>query len=56
LAEIRKFLDALGLARQKFPEHVVLVEELPRVVSGKVRKDELRLRARQIAEAQEATR
>jgi acyl-CoA synthetase (AMP-forming)/AMP-acid ligase II len=56
LAEIRRFLDDLGLARQKFPEHVVLVEELPRVASGKVRKDELRLRARQIAEAQEVTR
>jgi acyl-CoA synthetase (AMP-forming)/AMP-acid ligase II len=56
LAEIRKFLDGLGLARQKFPEHIVLVEDLPRVASGKVQKEELRRRARQIAEAQEETR
>jgi acyl-CoA synthetase (AMP-forming)/AMP-acid ligase II len=51
LPEIRHFLDGLGLARQKFPEHVVLVDDLPRVASGKVRKDVLRARAREIAEA-----
>lgn len=51
LAEIRRFLDAAGLARQKFPEHLVLVDDLPRVPSGKVRKDVLRARAKQIAEA-----
>ena len=51
LAEIRRFLDGAGLARQKFPEHVVLVDDLPRVPSGKVKKDVLRIRAREIAEA-----
>jgi acyl-CoA synthetase (AMP-forming)/AMP-acid ligase II len=51
LAEIRRFLDGAGLARQKFPEHVVLVDDLPRVPSGKVKKDVLRVRAREIAEA-----
>ena len=50
LAEIKRFLDASGLARQKFPEHLVLVDDLPRVPSGKVKKDVLRLRAREIAE------
>jgi non-ribosomal peptide synthetase component E (peptide arylation enzyme) len=50
LPEIRRFLEAAGLARQKFPEHLVLVEDLPRVPSGKVRKDVLRERAREIAE------
>ena len=50
LPEIRRFLDAQGLARQKFPEHVVLVDDLPRVPSGKVKKDVLRLRASEIAE------
>jgi acyl-CoA synthetase (AMP-forming)/AMP-acid ligase II len=49
LAEIRRFLDAAGLARQKYPEHVVLVDELPRVPSGKVRKDVLRADAAKIA-------
>jgi len=50
LPEIRRFLEAAGLARQKFPEHLVLVDDLPRVPSGKVRKDVLRGTAREIAE------
>lgn len=52
LAEIRRFLDVAGLARQKFPEHVVLVDDLPRVPSGKIKKDVLRLRAKEIAQAE----
>ena len=52
LTEIKRFLDSQGLARQKFPEHVVLVDTLPRVPSGKVKKDELRMRAREIAAAE----
>jgi hypothetical protein len=51
LAEIRRFLNRAGLARQKFPEHLVIVDELPRVPSGKVSKDVLRARAKAIAEA-----
>ncbi len=50
MAEIRRFLDAEGLARQKFPEHLVLVGDLPRVPSGKVKKDVLRIEAKKIAE------
>ena len=50
LAEMKRFLDVAGLARQKFPEHLVLVEDLPRVPSGKVKKDVLRNRARDIAD------
>jgi non-ribosomal peptide synthetase component E (peptide arylation enzyme) len=50
LPAVRLFLEAAGLARQKFPEHLVLVPDLPRVPSGKVRKDVLRQRAREIAE------
>jgi acyl-CoA synthetase (AMP-forming)/AMP-acid ligase II len=50
LPEIRRFLEEAGLARQKFPEHLVLVDDLPRVPSGKVRKDVLRARARRITE------
>ena len=49
LPEIRRFLDDRGLARQKFPEHVVLVDDLPRVPSGKVRKDILRSEAKVLA-------
>jgi acyl-CoA synthetase (AMP-forming)/AMP-acid ligase II len=50
LAEIRRFLEQARLARQKFPEHLVTIDELPRVPSGKVSKDVLRARAKQIAE------
>jgi acyl-CoA synthetase (AMP-forming)/AMP-acid ligase II len=56
LPEIRRFLDLAGLARQKFPEHLVTIDELPRVPSGKVSKDVLRTRAKAIAEAGEADR
>jgi acyl-CoA synthetase (AMP-forming)/AMP-acid ligase II len=49
LASIRAFLEGSGLARQKFPEHLVIVSDLPRVPSGKVRKDVLRAEARKIA-------
>ena len=54
LAEIRRFLERAGLARQKFPEHLVVVEDLPRVPSGKISKDVLRARAREIAQAADA--
>jgi len=49
LPEVVRFLDQAGLARQKFPEHLVLVDDLPRVPSGKVRKDVLRQQAKDIA-------
>lgn len=52
LPGIRSYLEKVGLARQKFPEHLVLVDDLPRVPSGKVRKDVLRQRAREIAQSQ----
>jgi acyl-CoA synthetase (AMP-forming)/AMP-acid ligase II len=56
LVDIRRFLERAGLARQKFPEHLVTVDELPRVPSGKVSKDVLRARAKAIAEAGEQAR
>ena len=49
LPEMREFLAAAGLAKQKFPEYLVLVDDLPRVPSGKVRKDLLRKKAKDIA-------
>ena len=36
-----------GVARQKFPEHLVVVEDFPRTASGKIRKDRLRADIRQ---------
>jgi acyl-CoA synthetase (AMP-forming)/AMP-acid ligase II len=53
--DVRRFLDRAGLARQKCPEHLVIVDELPRVPSGKVSKDVLRARAKAIAEGGEPT-
>jgi acyl-CoA synthetase (AMP-forming)/AMP-acid ligase II len=50
LSEIQRFLAESGLARQKFPEHLVLVADLPRVPSGKVRKDVLRDQAKRLAQ------
>ena len=40
--EARTHFAAAGVARQKTPEVVMLVDELPRTPSGKVRKDVLR--------------
>jgi cyclohexanecarboxylate-CoA ligase len=42
VAQAREHFAAAGVARQKTPEVVVLVDELPRTPSGKVRKDVLR--------------
>jgi acyl-CoA synthetase (AMP-forming)/AMP-acid ligase II len=42
LASLIDFLEVRGLARQKFPEHLELVETLPRTASGKVQKFILR--------------
>jgi len=41
--DVRSHLDGL-LARYKLPKNVVVVEELPRTASGKIRKAELRAR------------
>jgi non-ribosomal peptide synthetase component E (peptide arylation enzyme) len=46
LAEVRVHLQDAGMARQKWPEELRVVPELPRTPSGKVKKfvlrDELR--------------
>jgi acyl-coenzyme A synthetase/AMP-(fatty) acid ligase len=49
LAAVDAMMRAAGLARQKTPEHVQLVEALPKTASGKVRKDVLRKMAAQYA-------
>ncbi len=43
LASVRAHLDG-KLARYKLPKNVVIVDELPRTASGKVRKNDLRTR------------
>ena len=42
LASLTTFLDGLGIARQKYPEYLVLVDGLPRTPTGKVQKFRLR--------------
>ena len=49
LGEISRLVADAGLAHQKTPEHLELVDELPKTASGKVRKDQLRLMARSFA-------
>ena len=51
-AEVTNLIAAAGLAKQKTPEHVVLIDELPKTAAGKVRKDVLRERARALVAAQ----
>jgi cyclohexanecarboxylate-CoA ligase len=47
LPELRLFLEGHLIARQKFPERLEIVAELPRTASGKVQKHMLRERIRQ---------
>ncbi len=52
-AALAAFVSGSGLARQKTPERIEFVTELPRTASGKIRKDVLRetIRAMILAEA-----
>lgn len=42
LAELRAYFESSGLARPKWPEQLVITEELPRTALGKVKKADLR--------------
>ncbi len=46
LADVRAFMEGRGVMRQKIPEQLELMPELPRNATGKVRKDLLRARFR----------
>jgi acyl-CoA synthetase (AMP-forming)/AMP-acid ligase II len=47
LDALLRVAEAAGVARQKYPERLVLVDQLPRTASGKIRKDLLREDIRQ---------
>lgn len=51
LADLAELIAGAGLARQKTPEHLELMDDLPRTASGKVKKDVLRDMARAKAAA-----
>lgn len=42
LSDLSAHLQRLGLARQKVPEHLEIVDDFPRTASGKIKKDTLR--------------
>ncbi len=46
LGDVRVFMEGRGVMRQKIPEQLEVVDELPRNATGKVRKDVLRARFR----------
>jgi len=46
LPALQSFLDRRRVAKQYWPEHVEIVAELPKTPSGKIRKYQLRERAR----------
>lgn len=46
LDDVRAFMEARGVMRQKIPEQLAMMAELPRNATGKVRKDLLRQRVR----------
>jgi non-ribosomal peptide synthetase component E (peptide arylation enzyme) len=50
LTELIRHLEKTGIARQKFPERLELVADMPRTAAGKIKKDMLRaLAARLVA-------
>jgi non-ribosomal peptide synthetase component E (peptide arylation enzyme) len=52
LRDLSCHLEKAGLARQKFPERLELVDDMPRTAAGKIKKDVLRgIAARLVAEA-----
>jgi acyl-CoA synthetase (AMP-forming)/AMP-acid ligase II len=49
LEQVRAHLEAVGLARQKWPEDIRVVDDFPRTPSGKIQKFVLRRRLREEA-------
>lgn len=49
LDDVRRHLEAVDLARQKWPESIEVVQDFPRTASGKVRKIDLRNQLRAAA-------
>jgi len=49
LAQIRAHMEGLGLAKQKWPESIEVVDDFPRTPMGKIKRFELRDRMRRAA-------
>ena len=52
LEELANFIAARGLARQKIPERLEIIGQMPRTASGKIQKFVLRERVRALIEAE----
>ena len=46
LNDIKEFCETVKIAKQKIPEEIEILEDFPRTPSGKVRKDQLRMKLR----------
>ena len=46
LNDIKEFCETIKIAKQKIPEEIEILEDFPRTPSGKVRKDQLRMKLR----------
>jgi cyclohexanecarboxylate-CoA ligase len=55
LAELGQFLDTLDVARQKYPERLELVSEIPKTQSGKIQKFLLRQEIGRLLRAEQET-
>ena len=50
IADITAFVSDAGLAKQKCPERIEWVDDLPHTASGKIRKDQLRAQIKAMIE------
>ncbi|MDT3670988.1 MAG: AMP-binding protein [Aromatoleum sp.] len=55
LGDVLAFIEGAGVAKQKYPEHLVVVDDFPRTASGKIRKDRLRADIRERLQAAAVT-
>ena len=56
LPALVSFLDRTGMARQKYPERVEIIDEFPRTAAGKIRKNVLRDRIAEILASEASDR
>jgi acyl-CoA synthetase len=54
LAKLARFLRERGVSKEYFPEYLVVLDEMPQSIGGKIAKNELRSRLPQLLEGQSA--
>ena len=53
LDDVRAHFEGRGVTRQKWPEHLIIVDDYPRTASGKVQKRVVREQIRDVGLVQE---